>query len=711
MNKSPNASDCAINLLSSPRSTKLNNSSPCASLNQNFRSRSVHNEFIRTVLEDCVKEWFSFLKDDSMDVEESNENKNTLCEKIIKLQSYSIGVKSPEIPLERLYKSDRNISHLNADNEDEDLFYNSYNIYKSILNETSKEENNNELFPDDKRCDKNKGTLAEKIKTEIYDEENKKKESDTKEIEKELKKGLKREGEIENIKALQKEKTAVKENDKEQGAVIKNKKVRGKEEREEEKEIEKEHKNKKGEFEMLHKERDKNKTEYYNKYKLEQITERGTEKEKGKEREIIYNEQDKREKLFQEHEREKMKPFADNKEKSSLETPYIQFNKDNRKYKEVKKEKPVENEEEKKKWSVKENQNVNDINIEKNIIPDKKKTSKVLSTEKNDNGEFKAIQKKSVSKKNTLIPVEQKRNKTQTVSQDSRSINEIIAEIKEEESKLQNVKMEQYGNSYMNICMTVLKENINVCCINSQFSAEELKNEKKKIKEILKLYDKLFYAHFKFTPSKFYKESLRPIYTYYQNLKQHISQVENENTLAERKLKNSTATEKKEQPQMKDATSVNSSVVYSSSTSNINGNSKDKEKERGKEISKSQSSSTIIRSSSSVFANLINDPTIHKIIVDVDTCEDISHLEKDFKYIYKDLVKLKNLLIKKKYYKTILFNYQNQFLEKNNRCVKTYKDIYPVEKEYKMYTQLNKEISEMIKCINVGYKKYYLTAV
>lgn len=99
---------------------------------------------------------------------------------------------------------------------------------------------------------------------------------------------------------------------------------------------------------------------------------------------------------------------------------------------------------------------------------------------------------------------------------------------------------------------------------------------------------------------------------------------------------------------------------------------------------------------------------VKKILLDVDESTDISHMENDYKFLYNDLVKLKNLLIKKRNYKNILFDYQKRFVQLNNRCVKTYKDIYPVEKEYKLYTQIKKETVAVINLINANYKKYYL---
>ncbi|VWU48782.1 conserved protein, unknown function [Hepatocystis sp. ex Piliocolobus tephrosceles] len=267
------------------------------------------------------------------------------------------------------------------------------------------------------------------------------------------------------------------------------------------------------------------------------------------------------------------------------------------------------------------------------------------------------------------------------------SINNIIQNIKNEEIKEKNITMDSYGLIYLNICLKVINKNLDYFEKRKELKNELLINEKKKIKEILKLYDKLFYNHFKFIPNKIYKETLRPIYSYYQNLKHTIMDPSLSSTTRDK-----TVAKKCSQ------TVDNNFQIASKSIENVN------------ELQKKESVDSFGQYNNlSSFSGVIKDMSIKKILMQVDDSSDIRHLEKDYKYIYKDLVKLKGLLLKKKHYKNILFEYQKLFLQTNNRYVRTYKDIYPVEKEYKVYTQIKKETVELISTINAKYNKYYLS--
>lgn len=712
MNRSPSMNDSVVNLLSSPRTGVLNNSSPHHSLNHSYRSRSGQSEFMKMILEECIKDWFPFLKEDNIEGEgcdkKEDENKNCLHERLVRLQSYSIGVKSPEFPLQKLYKSDRNISHLNEDNEDEELFYSSFNIYDMILNETKDERGISESFHK-KILNTKEREVINKDEHETDDEDEK-----YKDCKEEVYQTQEEKKEQEEVKANT---NAEKETKRKHTITIPRKKnAREKESDREHEETFKKIKDKadKG-YVLLQKQINETKMEHNRKYVLEQERdneqkrEKEWEREGEKERKIQKEKEREREREKQqnmnikerydkERVRGRNKVVEENNLETRNETAHSHVNNDNKKYKGVKSEKSIEKEETR--FNVKEKRNVKET--EKVIGSSKDKNNKIANTEKENIYEIKEGQKNITFDKDITNRIKHKSSKLSMAQQDARSISQILAEIKQEEANEKNVKMEHYGNMYMNICVRVLKQHPNFCLNASNLQNEQLKNEKKKIKEILKLYDKLFYSHFKFTPSNFYKESLRPIYSYYQSLKQNISQAENERVLADRKPEKPSGSEKKRQLQTKDTTSFQSISTSSSYiANNMNINNKEEY------ISGSASNNSILHSKSSNFSNLLNDPIIQKVIMDVDTCDDISHLEKDFKYIYKDLVKLKNLLVKKKYYKTILFNYQNHFLEKNNRCVKTYKDIYPVEKQYKLYTQIKKEICELITCINHGYKKYY----
>ena len=55
------------------------------------------------------------------------------------------------------------------------------------------------------------------------------------------------------------------------------------------------------------------------------------------------------------------------------------------------------------------------------------------------------------------------------------------------------------------------------------FSIEDLNNEKRKVKNELKVYDQAFMSKFKRLPSRVEKEPMRNLYMYYKRLKQYIT--------------------------------------------------------------------------------------------------------------------------------------------------------------------------------------------
>jgi predicted Mrr-cat superfamily restriction endonuclease len=57
----------------------------------------------------------------------------------------------------------------------------------------------------------------------------------------------------------------------------------------------------------------------------------------------------------------------------------------------------------------------------------------------------------------------------------------------------------------------------------SGFSVDDLNNEKRKVKNELKVYDQAFLSKFKRLPSRVEKEPMRNLYMYYKRLKQYIT--------------------------------------------------------------------------------------------------------------------------------------------------------------------------------------------
>ena len=58
------------------------------------------------------------------------------------------------------------------------------------------------------------------------------------------------------------------------------------------------------------------------------------------------------------------------------------------------------------------------------------------------------------------------------------------------------------------------------------YSLDELNNEKKRVKNELKVYDQEFINKFKRAPSRSEKEPMRNLYMYYKRLKQYIEKRE-----------------------------------------------------------------------------------------------------------------------------------------------------------------------------------------
>ncbi|CRG93277.1 conserved Plasmodium protein, unknown function [Plasmodium gallinaceum] len=648
MNNSTNIYNYSNNVISSPRESSMLSISSSQNFNNNYKYSNSQNEMVNLILENCVLEWFPFLKDDKNNNMEKDYNLNN---EIIKLKNFYKGVKSSEFPLKKLYKTDRSISNLNEDHDDEDIFYNSNSIYMNILSESNTKNDENEIYIN-KSFIKDNGNETKNYKIDTNEENDLSEkccfydcitEQDI-EINNNLNTHVRKTDKGDE----RRETIKIEEFDKVNNDVKEKKKLNFQKFK---KEIEE-----KADNDKIKKDSKKEEKEEQKQYQHLILLKQKEDREKNKKRK-------EKEESGDEREKEKYKT----EERTSFNNSNICMINDPKRNKNI--EEKINN---------KDNiiRNDNENNVENNYSNIEK--YKLTNTRKDMNtNEY---------KKETYInndPINKERIQYQEY--DKRSISSIIEEIINKESKEKNITMELYGNIYLSICMNVLKKDIDYFFSPCQLKNEKLLYEKKKIKEILKLYDKLFYSHFKFVPNKFYKETLRPIYSYYQNLKCNI----------EGNISNSSFDLK-----LKKSSSFNNDNEIQTRINN-------KEYDDIKSIQKGNSNEY---SNLGSFSNIINDSHIKKILLDVDGNKDISYLEKDFKYIYKDLVKLKSLLLKKRHYKNILFNYQKNFVHINNRCVKTYRDIYPVEKEYKIYTQIKKETTEIINSINTNYKKYYLNS-
>ncbi|CRH03123.1 conserved Plasmodium protein, unknown function [Plasmodium relictum] len=649
MNNLTNVYNYSSNVISSPRTSSMLSISSSQNLSNNYKFSNFQNETINLILENCVQDWFPFLKEEN-DKNNNIEKDYNLNNEIIKLQNFYKGVKSSEFPLQKLYKTDRSISNLNEDYDDEDIFYNSNSIYMNILSESDIKNNKNEI-PFNKSFIKDKVNEDKNYKIDT-NEANDVNESNyfydcIAEQVSEINNNFNLHEKKNNKENERKEKIKLEKLDKIKNEIKEKKKLS---------------------LQKFKKENEENKN--YEEIKKDSKKE---EKEEQKQQQHLLILQHK-----EEAERKNKKKVME-KEKSEDENEKYEIEEGNL-YNNISSNICIVNDPKKNKSIVEKTSSKDNISR----IDNEKNMENNYSTEKyklmNARKDMNTNEYKESYKNINNNPIN--KEKIQYMEYDKRSINSIIEEIKSEESKEKNITMESYGNIYLSICMNVLKKDLDYFFSPCQLKNEKLLYEKKKIKEILKLYDKLFYNHFKFIPNKFYKETLRPIYSYYQNLKCNIE----------------------------GNTSNNSFDLKSGKSSSFNKDNEIQTKVNNKEYDDIKSIQKKISNEYSnlgSFSNIINDSNIKKILLDVDGNKDISHLEKDYKYIFKDLVKLKSLLLKKRHYKNILFNYQRNFVHINNRCVKTYRDIYPVEKEYKIYTQIKKETIEVINNINANYKKYY----
>ncbi|CAD2084621.1 conserved Plasmodium protein, unknown function [Plasmodium vinckei lentum] len=603
---------------------------------------NMQNDLVNIILEDCIKEWFPFLNDredqkgDDRVKEKREEGddeksinkieKENIKDEIIKLKTFYKGVKSTNFPLKKLYKSERNIFNLNNEQDDEDIFFNSDGVYMGILRENGKIQDKDNFYNiNDKQFEKQTFNYMSG-NTKFYDC------IFTEDDEKSNKLCKKMSSEDEYIQEYinQEKNETIQEWEK-------NKKIKN------------------GvKYDIKNNNRSYDRSRYNSESDSVLLKRKKGSDIKGED-DIFLN----------------IKEY----DTGGVKVGQASNGKDYQTIEKIEKNESKENTLDDKndfinKYSRKEKEmcisKVKNFNYGNEI--DIKKESRELSLNiMNESG-------KSVMDNDGEAPF------------DKKSISTIIQEIKFEDSKEKNYSMDSYGNIYLNACLKVLKVDINYFLIPKDIGNEELLNEKKKIKEILKLYDKLFYSHFKFIPNKFYKETLRPIYSYYQNLKSTIGLGTPNSSL--------------------DLTSRRSCSI--SKNYEIRASSAPKAHSGEGNSVKGKTHEHMEYTNLGSFSNLINDMSVKKILLDVDESADISHMENEYKFLYNDLVKLKNLLIKKRNYKNILFDYQKRFVQLNNRCVKTYKDIYPVEKEYKIYTQIKKETVEVINSINANYKKYYL---
>ncbi|KJP89232.1 hypothetical protein AK88_01110 [Plasmodium fragile] len=691
MNNSYDTYNYSSSIFNSPGKTSmLSTSSQNLSGSYGYNNVSPQNEMITIILEQCVQEWFPFLREHEDGGTKAERNKRTnLNDEIKRLKNFYKGVNSPNFPLKKLGKMDRSISSLNDENDDEDIFYNSNSLYMNLL--SGGEEG--EPPCEEGQAKHQEGNSPDEQGDVLFNQAYTRVKAKTQE---------------ENQHALL-GRNALEENlfydciAEKEGAD----KCRAQDQQGD------------GEAPVwsLQKIRNQNEDEKKNFY-LQQCRDQMNENKEHKMKQpllLLQREEDGKREEDNDSDDDHQNKQEEEEEKYKLHDRVSALiggrnnrsdydSRDTSAFNTSKSRKGGEEEEGEEEQYPLRKSDMRDCSVQPLSSKEEDITHDVYVPNRRK-GKISSVSKLADSQKGDNFT---NRESVPREDYSSKSINYIIQEIKKEESKEKNFTMDSYGTVYLSICRKVLEKDVDYFLTPRILPNEELLNEKKKIKEILKLYDKLFYSHFKFIPNKIYKETLRPIYSYYQNLK--CTLVGGGVSVGSFDGKSRKSCSLSRDYEIERSTNYNSNDEIKSFESRPADSSEYKNlgSSSNAECKSLGSSTNTEYKNLGSFSNLINDQNIKKILLDVDDSKDISHLEKKYKYIYKDLLKLKSLLLKKRHYKNILFEYQKKFVQNNNRCVKTYRDIYPVEKEYKIYTQIKKETGDVIKSINANYKKHYL---
>lgn len=237
---------------------------------------------------------------------------------------------------------------------------------------------------------------------------------------------------------------------------------------------------------------------------------------------------------------------------------------------------------------------------------------------------------------------------------------------------------------------------------------DQLEVEKCKLKKELQEIDKDFLKIFKKNPVKHEKECLRTLYVYYTNLKNAIA-------LKSGNSKSSSVDSKQS------SNTVESVIDDRYNIENNNTTKKDKDKEKNKD-----KDNTNVKDKDNKNDNKENDSKINTINNNNNTKKEKDKENEDLKlddnktlsqYVIEKLQEIKSynynqlkemetkLNNDQQSYKKILYDYQKDFLLKNNRKVKYYKDVYDVRFEYNSYKDnkiLLKEIEDRFKNLKIS---------
>jgi leucyl aminopeptidase (aminopeptidase T) len=211
----------------------------------------------------------------------------------------------------------------------------------------------------------------------------------------------------------------------------------------------------------------------------------------------------------------------------------------------------------------------------------------------------------------------------------------------------------------------------------STYVEEEINQEKKNVKNELKLYDSAFIKIFARPPARADKEPMRPLYMYYQNLRKAISK---------KAYAKAGGVAKKLQSNQSNTGSITSLGSGAGSLgSNFSNISIGANSEEDKSSSKTKIPFTEEEAKKAPPEELMKKLGLEN--------------EKELKKQIHEFMK------ERKHLRRVLDTFQKEFLKTYNRKLRFTKDISPVASEFKRYKELKKEIAKLENVLNNLKKK------
>jgi hypothetical protein len=212
------------------------------------------------------------------------------------------------------------------------------------------------------------------------------------------------------------------------------------------------------------------------------------------------------------------------------------------------------------------------------------------------------------------------------------------------------------------------------------YSANELADKKKNVKNELKEYDTAFTKLFGRPPNREEKEPMRPLYIFYKRLKQNIGKEDEK----EKEQPKDPKDKPKENDKLSKGGSSNSATSLMSiettkiTSMKLSGAGSDK----GSAFDKNSDSFDAFLNDNKKPRSSSSEVKSQEVLVTGPAAE-------QYRKQLAELMSAKTQLRER------LHSYQQEFTKNNNRKIKFHKDIAPVENEYKKYKAIKNEIARI----------------